>query len=155
MCQMKTIGTEPTKTIMPRPASVAKVLLNTHKKGVKVEVILDKSQRTQKYSSATFLFNAGIPVKIDTQDAITHNKVVIIDGETVTTGSFNFTSAAMENNAENLLVIHDRKLAERYIRNCQVHAQHSEVVWGEGDKVEFEVTKGPKGPHAVNVRVVG
>jgi phosphatidylserine/phosphatidylglycerophosphate/cardiolipin synthase-like enzyme len=44
---------------------IAKALLNTHKRGIKVEVILDKSQRTQKYSSATFLYNQGIPVKID------------------------------------------------------------------------------------------
>ena len=36
-----------------------------------------------------------------------HNKVVFIDGETVITGSFNFTKAAEENNAENLLVIRD------------------------------------------------
>jgi len=42
-------------------APIAKALLDVHKRGVKVEVILDKSQRTQKYSSATFLFNAGIP----------------------------------------------------------------------------------------------
>ena len=28
-------------------------------------------------------------------------------------------------------------------------------IWGEGDKVEFEVTKGPKGAQVVNVRVVG
>jgi phosphatidylserine/phosphatidylglycerophosphate/cardiolipin synthase-like enzyme len=40
-------------------------------------------------------------------------KVMIIDLETVITGSFNFTKAAEENNAENLLVIHDMKLAER------------------------------------------
>jgi phosphatidylserine/phosphatidylglycerophosphate/cardiolipin synthase-like enzyme len=38
---------------------------------------------------------------------------MIIDLETVITGSFNFTKAAEENNAENLLVIHDMKLAER------------------------------------------
>ena len=87
-------------------APIAKALLNAHKRGVKVEVILDKSQRTQKYSSATFLYNPGIPVKIDAQHAIAHNKVMIIDGETVITGSFNFTKAAEENNAENLLVIH-------------------------------------------------
>jgi len=67
-------------------APIAKALLNAHKRGVKVEVILDKSQRTQKYSSATFFFNAGIPVKIDAQHAIAHNKVMIIDGETMITG---------------------------------------------------------------------
>jgi phosphatidylserine/phosphatidylglycerophosphate/cardiolipin synthase-like enzyme len=54
-------------------APIAKALINAHKRGVKVEVILDKSQRTQKYSSATFLYNVGIPV-IDTQHAIAHNR---------------------------------------------------------------------------------
>jgi len=76
--------------------------LNAHKRGIKVEVILDKSQRTQKYSSATFLYNQGILVKIDAQHAIAHDKVMIIDGETVITGSFNFAKAAEESNAENL-----------------------------------------------------
>jgi phosphatidylserine/phosphatidylglycerophosphate/cardiolipin synthase-like enzyme len=111
-------------------APIAKALLNAHKRGVKIEVILDKSQRTQKYSSATFFFNAGIPVKIDAQHAIAHNKVMIIDGETVITGSFNFTKAAEENNAENLLVIRDKKLAELYIKNWQEHDRHSEVYVG-------------------------
>lgn len=104
--------------------------MNAHKRGVKVEVILDKSQRTDEYSSATFLSNAGIPVKIDAQHAIAHNKIMIIDGETVITGSFNFTKAAEENNAENLLIVQDKKLAERYIKNWQEHAKHSEVYSG-------------------------
>jgi phosphatidylserine/phosphatidylglycerophosphate/cardiolipin synthase-like enzyme len=113
-------------------APIAKALMNTHKRGVKVEVILDKSQRTDKYSSATFLYNQGIPVKIDAQHAIAHNKVMIIDGETVITGSFNFTKAAEERNAENLLIIQDKKLAERYIENWQEHERHSEVYAGRG-----------------------
>ena len=113
-------------------APIAKALLNAHKRGVKVEVILDKSQRTQKYSSATFLSNQGISVKIDAQHAIAHNKVMVIDGETVITGSFNFTKAAEENNAENLLVIGDKKLAERYTENWKEHEKHSEVYAGGG-----------------------
>ena len=55
---------------------------------------------------------------------------MIIDGETVITGSFNFTKAAEENNAENLLVIHDKKLAARYTENWQKHAEHSEIYTG-------------------------
>jgi phosphatidylserine/phosphatidylglycerophosphate/cardiolipin synthase-like enzyme len=113
-------------------APIAKALLNAHKRGVKIEVILDKSQRTQKYSSATFFYNQGIPVKIDAQHAIAHNKVMVIDGETVITGSFNFTKTAEETNAENLLVIRDKKLAERYIKNWQEHERHSEVYGGRG-----------------------
>jgi phosphatidylserine/phosphatidylglycerophosphate/cardiolipin synthase-like enzyme len=54
---------------------IAKALLNAHKRGVKVEVILNKSQRTDKYSPATFFFNAGIPVKIDAAHAIAHIKL--------------------------------------------------------------------------------
>jgi phosphatidylserine/phosphatidylglycerophosphate/cardiolipin synthase-like enzyme len=76
-------------------APIAEALLNAHKRGLRIEVILDKSQKTQKYSSATFLNNQGIPVKIDAARAIAHNKVMIIDGETVITGSFNFTKAAV------------------------------------------------------------
>ena len=49
-------------------------------------MILDKSQRTEKYSEADFLVNMGIPVRIDAQHAIAHNKVMVIDGTTVITG---------------------------------------------------------------------
>lgn len=111
-------------------APIAKALLDAHKRGVKVEVVLDKSQRTQSYSSATFLYNVGIPTKIDAQHTIAHNKVMIIDGETVITGSFNFTKAAEKSNAENLLIIHDKELASIYTKNWQEHAQHSELYSG-------------------------
>ena len=96
---------------------IAKALLGAHKRGVKVEVILDKSQRTKKYSSADFLAHAGIPMMIDAAHAIPHNKVIIIDGETVITGSFNFTRGAEEKDAENLLIIKDKALAEKYAKN--------------------------------------
>jgi phosphatidylserine/phosphatidylglycerophosphate/cardiolipin synthase-like enzyme len=98
-------------------APIAKAIVDAHKRGVKVEVILDKSQKRDQYSSADFLTNSGIPTKIDAQHAIAYDKVMIIDGETVITGSFNFTKSAEENNAKNLLVIHDKKLAERYTKN--------------------------------------
>jgi phosphatidylserine/phosphatidylglycerophosphate/cardiolipin synthase-like enzyme len=111
-------------------APIAKALLNAHKRGVKIDVILDKSQETQRYSTATFLYNQGIPVKIDAQHAIAHNMVMIIDGEIVITGSFNFTKAAEENNAENFLVIRDKKLTERYIKNWHEHEAHSEIYEG-------------------------
>jgi hypothetical protein len=50
---------------------------------------------------------------------------MIIDGETVVTGSFNFTKAAEENNAENLLMIRDKKLASAYTKNCLEHEGHT------------------------------
>jgi phosphatidylserine/phosphatidylglycerophosphate/cardiolipin synthase-like enzyme len=106
---------------------IAEALRDAFNRGVKVEVILDKSQKTQKYSSVTFLFNAGIPTKINAKHAKAHNKFMVIDKETVITGSFNFTKAAEENNAENLLIIHDKKLASLYTKNWQELAEHSKV----------------------------
>ncbi len=107
-------------------APIAKALLNAHKRGVKVEAILDKSQRREKYTSATFLANSGIPTLIDDRHAIAHNKIMIIDRETVITGSFNFTKAAEEKNAENLLIIRNKALAKIYLENWQKHKEHSE-----------------------------
>jgi phosphatidylserine/phosphatidylglycerophosphate/cardiolipin synthase-like enzyme len=91
-----------------------------------VQVIFDKSQRTEKYSEADFLKNEGIPTLIDDQHAIAHNKIMVLDGYVVLTGSFNFTKAAEENNAENLLVIVDPVLASQYIENWHAHEGHSE-----------------------------
>ena len=76
--------------------------------------MLDKSQRKEKYTAATFLANAGIPAFIDDKHAIAHNKIMIIDRQTVITGSFNFTKAAEEKNAENLLILKNKDLAKIY-----------------------------------------
>lgn len=99
-------------------ADIAKALLDASKRGVQVRVVLDKSQETEKYTSATFLANSGVPVRIDDDFAIAHNKIMILDEETVITGSFNFTKAAEERNAENVLVIRGNKdLAKFYLQN--------------------------------------
>lgn len=107
-------------------APIAKALVDATKRGVKVEAILDKSQRKVTYTGATFLRNEGIPVYIDAAHAIAHNKVMVIDGGTVVTGSFNFTKAAEERNAENLLIIKDKGLARLYMENWERHLGHSE-----------------------------
>ena len=112
-------------------APIAKALVDAKKRGVKVQVILDKSQRTERYSSADFVQRAGIATFIDAKHAIAHNKIMVIDGETILTGSFNFTKAAEEKNAENLLVIQDAALAAKYTANWQAHLKHSEAYLGK------------------------
>jgi len=105
---------------------IAGALLNAHRRGVKVDVILDKSNaETTKYGTANFMTNRGIPTFIDDQHAIAHNKVMVIDQQTVITGSFNFTRAAEEKNAENLLIIRDGAIAGLYLKNWEAHRAHS------------------------------
>jgi len=108
-------------------APIARALVDAKHKGVDVQVILDKSQRGERYTSATFLANEGVPTYIDAKHKIAHNKVMVIDGQTVITGSFNFTKSAEEGNAENLLVINNApELAQRYAQNWKEHLGHSE-----------------------------
>ena len=105
---------------------IADALIKAKKRGITVEIILDKSNRTAKYSAGDAVVKAGIRTHIDAAHAIANNKVMIIDRETVITGSFNFTKAAEERNAENLLIIRDAKLAAIYLKNWEKHKQHSE-----------------------------
>ena len=102
---------------------IAQALVAAHRRGVQIEVVLDKSQRTEDDARIRPLVDAGILVRIDAAHAIAHNKVMILDGATVITGSFNFTRAAEERNAENLLVIRDPALVHAAINSPQgIHA---------------------------------
>src|ERR1035437_4070179 len=110
-------------------APIAKALVEAHQRGVDVQVVVDKSQKSAKYTSATFLANAGIPIRIDSKHAIAHNKVVIVDEHTVQQGSFNYTKAAEASNGENVLVNwNNAKLAEVYLKDWKRHWEHSEAV---------------------------
>ena len=111
-------------------APIAKALVDAHKRGIKVEAILDKSQKKERYTSATFLANSGIPTYIDSKHAIAHNKIMVIDKETVITGSFNFTKAAEEKNAENLLILKNKEMASQYLMNWSKHKNHSDSYSG-------------------------
>lgn len=57
-------------------APIATALVDAHRRGVKVQVIPDHSQRTEKYSEADFLKHSGIPTLIDAERAIAHNKII-------------------------------------------------------------------------------
>lgn len=101
-------------------------LVAAQKRGVRVQLVLDRSNLSQKSSEADAAIDVGIPVLIDSKHEIAHNKVMVIDYELTITGSFNFTHNAEMNNAENLLLIRSKELAARYTNNWNVHARHSE-----------------------------
>ena len=107
-------------------APIAKALVEAHKRGVKILAVLDKSNETNKYSAATFLNNFGIQPRIDAEHVIAHRKVIVIDSRTIIIGSFNFTKAAEEKNAEHMLVLTDAPdLAAAYEANIRMHASHA------------------------------
>jgi phosphatidylserine/phosphatidylglycerophosphate/cardiolipin synthase-like enzyme len=111
---------------------IANALSEAQKRGVKVEIILDR--KSANHSSFTFLVLAfsGIPIFVDEADTTAHNKVMIVDGQTVITGSFHFANQAEQNNAENLLIIKSGELAKLYADNWNAHRQHLKPLdpWG-------------------------
>jgi phosphatidylserine/phosphatidylglycerophosphate/cardiolipin synthase-like enzyme len=107
---------------------IAKAVVAAKQRGVEVKMILDKSQLTQRYSSAQFFMNQGIPIWIDNTVAIAHNKIMIIDDSTVITGSFNFTQAAQKRNAENVFIVEDKQIAQLYKKHWQIRLQLSKAV---------------------------
>jgi phosphatidylserine/phosphatidylglycerophosphate/cardiolipin synthase-like enzyme len=104
---------------------IADALIKAFKRGVTVWILLDKSQETANYSQIDNVVDAGIPTYIDNKHSIAHNKIMIIDKETVITGSFNFTYAAENKNAENVIIIRSQELAKPYIKNFKQHKGHS------------------------------
>ncbi|PIJ50044.1 hypothetical protein BL250_08930 [Erwinia sp. OLTSP20] len=58
-------------------------------------------------AAMNLLVSHGIPVRTSGQYAILHDKIIITDGRTVETGSFNYTRSAEKRNSENALVIRD------------------------------------------------
>ena len=112
-------------------AQIANALLRASKRGVRVEVILDKSARSAKYSSGDFLANKGIRVYVDSEHVAANDRVILIDEEIVITGSPNLTKSSLENNGEDLLIVRHRIIAKRYLDNWTTHRRHSESYNGE------------------------
>ncbi len=105
---------------------IQSALIDACRRGVYVEVILDKNdQKDRKYAGARMLKAAGITVFLDDRHACSHNKIIIIDREIVVTGSLNYTYAAEARNAENLLIIPSADLAGVYTDNYLKHRRHS------------------------------
>ncbi|MBI3453388.1 MAG: phospholipase D family protein [Rhodospirillales bacterium] len=99
---------------------IAASIVKARKRGIEVRAILDKSNRSDKYSVADFLGRAGAEVRIDDSVTIAHNKIIVIDGNMVVGGSYNFTSSAEKRNAENVTFIRSSCVAERYLDNFEV-----------------------------------
>lgn len=97
--------------------TIVDALIKAHERGVKVRILLDKSNLKDKWSKRSLLVDAGVDVGIDKVSGIAHNKVMIIDEQKVITGSFNFTKAADSRNAENVIIINDKSVANEYLQN--------------------------------------
>jgi phosphatidylserine/phosphatidylglycerophosphate/cardiolipin synthase-like enzyme len=99
---------------------IADVLLQQAADGVEVAGVFERRQ----YESNTGgefdrLAAAGLDVRLDGNEYSMHHKVFIIDGETVITGSYNFSRSAEQRNDENVLIIRNPAVAARYLNEFE------------------------------------
>ena len=93
---------------------IAQAILGARDRGIDIKIYLDRSQVKAKYSRSRYFTQKGIEVRISSNNYIMHNKFAVIDQKIIITGSYNWTASAGKRNDENLLVIDDNYVVERY-----------------------------------------
>lgn len=101
---------------------IMKALIAAKRRGVDVKIVVDENGNTGRASRAAMnlVTNAGIPLRVNSNYKIQHDKVIIVDGRHVETGSFNYTASAEKYNSENVIVMWDApELAGQYLKHWQ------------------------------------
>lgn len=93
--------------------SVGDALVEAHSRDVDVKVVFEKSQ-ISVYSEYWKLKDSGVEVRNDSNSDLMHDKVMVVDGVVVLTGSFNWSVSAEESNNENLMVVYGNETASLY-----------------------------------------
>jgi phosphatidylserine/phosphatidylglycerophosphate/cardiolipin synthase-like enzyme len=93
---------------------LADALIQRAQEGLSVSGVVDENQASNADTQLDNLRAAGIPVRLDGNPHSMHHKVLLIDGEIVVTGSYNFSNNAEMRNDENTLIIYNKNIAELY-----------------------------------------
>lgn len=105
-------------------------------RGVKVSVVIDhRANKNNKLALAAIsdAINHGITIRVDSHYHIQHDKVIIVDGRILETGSFNYTPTAEKANSENILVLrHVPRVINLYQQHFETRWKHS-VPYQKGD----------------------
>ena len=99
---------------------LANAMIADANRGVVIEGVFETTGADTQYSECGTLLKKGFDIRLDGNPRTFHHKVIIIDGDTVILGSFNYSSNADTQNDENLLIVHDASLAAAYEQQYQL-----------------------------------
>lgn len=100
------------------------VLNRLEKGGVRVRLIVDESCAGLGGSQVAKFRAKGAFVRMKRSDYLMHHKFAVVDGQTLITGSFNWTMQAVMGNHENVIVTNDSDLVRPFVT-------HFEMLWNE------------------------
>ena len=101
---------------------LARAIRQAHRRGVEIRILTDRVKAWDEGSDVDHLEAQGIAVARDTSDKHMHHKFALFDGETLVTGSYNWTRCAAVANNENLLLTGDPRLVGAF-------SQQFESLW--------------------------
>lgn len=91
------------------------VIRKRAKAGVKVSGVMESEQVISNIGSEFDVFKAaGLDIHLDGNKGQMHHKVMIIDGQIVVMGSYNFSASAEKTNDENVIIIYSPEIAGQY-----------------------------------------
>ncbi|AWY53029.1 phospholipase D family protein (plasmid) [Burkholderia gladioli pv. gladioli] len=104
---------------------IARRLVAAQARGVKVDMLVDAketrdlSARGYANSAMRMVLQAGIPVRAVSAYKTSHDKFLVVDNESIETGSFNYTSAATKNSENALWIESCPSIAHAFMRHWQ------------------------------------
>ena len=119
----------------------ANALINAYKRGVKVEVVSDREFAVNRSSKIPYLANQKIPVWVFQNDSnlmytpLMHNKFIIFkknfeNKSLIWTGSYNFTQGANLRNQENVVILDNREIIEKFTEQFAILKSRSLQISG-------------------------
>ena len=95
------------------------MLTQADNRDLSVQGIFEERNSAASWSQMPALHCAGAQVRQDGNRYVLHHKVILIDDDTVITGSFNFSASAARRNDENIVIVHDRTIAALYLEEWE------------------------------------
>jgi phosphatidylserine/phosphatidylglycerophosphate/cardiolipin synthase-like enzyme len=100
--------------------------------GIVVGGVLESDQVTSEQANPNqvdelnLFRQAGLDIRLDGQPEVMNHKIIIIDGRIVVMGSYDFTNRAENDNDENVLIIYDEKVAQKFMEEFQRVQSHAQ-----------------------------
>ncbi|GAA5215024.1 phospholipase D-like domain-containing protein [Corallincola platygyrae] len=93
---------------------ITEAILKAHRRGVTVRVVTDNDKANDAGSDVDYLQRKGVDLRMDTSPYHMHHKFMVVDGDTLLNGSFNWTRSATDKNEENILVTQSESLVKPF-----------------------------------------
>lgn len=108
---------------------LARELERARERGLRVRLVLDRGKFEETRSTRELLANSRLDFRLlhgrQGPGSKLHHKFVILDTQTVLTGSYNWTVESEEENYDNLVILRGLQVAQEYMREF-------EALWAEG-----------------------